>query len=316
MDRLLEETTERLFTDHVGKATLDAAENGEFPSELWSRFHAAGLHLAGSPGSDTSWPDLFGVLKVAGRHAAPLPLAEILVAEAILGANDEPDHASDADAAIQPGFTTIATGGVAPWGRAANRVFTVDGEVATDFAFHPNTNVAGEPRDEVTLRAAASVPVPEHLDELLALSRVALMAGALERILEISVEYALLRTQFGRPIAKFQAVQHNLAILAGEVAAATCAGDAAIAACGTERFPDEVAAAKARVGEAAGIGAEIAHQVHGAIGFTHEHSLHHFTRRLWAWRDEHGREAAWQARLGKRIAAGTADRVWEFLVDG
>ena len=230
MDRLLEETTERLFADHVGKATLDAAENGEFPSELWSRFHAAGLHLAGSPGSDTGWPDLFGVLKVAGRHAAPLPLAEILLSEAILGAEDDSDHASDADAAIQPGFTTIATGGVAPWARAASRVVTVDGEVATDFAFQPNTNVAGEPRDEVTLRAAASVPVPEHLDELLALSRVALMAGALERILEISVEYALLRTQFGRPIAKFQAVQHNLAILAGEVAAATCAGE-----CGDRR---------------------------------------------------------------------------------
>lgn len=315
MDRLLQETTERLFAAHVSKATLDAAEGGEFPSELWSRFHAAGLHVVGSPGSDTGWPDLFGVLQVAGRHAAPLPLAEILLAGAILKARDEPDGANKAGDARPPGFTTIATAGVAPWARAASRVLTVEGEIGAEFACRPATNLAREPRDEVTLRGATSAPVPDDLAEKLALSRVALMAGALERILEMSVEHARLREQFGRPIAKFQAVQHNLAILAGEVAAAACAADAAIAACDTARFQDQVAAAKARVGEAAGVGAEIAHQVHGAMGFTHEHSLHHFTRRLWAWRDEHGREAAWQARLGRRVAAAGADSLWKFLVD-
>lgn len=301
MDRLLEETTERLFADHVSKATLDAAETGEFPSALWARFHAAGLHLVGAPGSGTGLQDLFGVLKVAGRHAVPLPLAEILLA-GVVGAPSE------------QGFTTIATGGVAPWARAARQVLTLDGQLGTDFACVPNANVAGEPRDDVSLRGATNIPVPDDLGELLALSRVALMAGALERILDESIAYATEREQFGRPIAKFQAVQHNLAVLAGEVAAACCANDGAVAACGTARFADHVAAAKARVGEAAGVGAEIAHQVHGAMGFTHEHSLHHFTRRLWAWRDEHGREAAWQARLGRRVAAGGADRVWEFLV--
>lgn len=301
MDRLLEEAVERLFADQVSKATLEAAEAGEFPSDLWARFHDAGLHLVGAPGSDTGLPDLFGVLQVAGRHAVPLPLAEILIA-GVAGATSE------------RGFTTIASGGVAPWARAASRVLTLDGLIGTDFACVPNTNVAGEPRDEVTLRGAADIRVPDDFGELLALSRAALMAGALERILDQSIAYATEREQFGRPIAKFQAVQHNLAVLAGEVAAARCAYDSAVAACGTARFADRVAAAKARVGEAAGVGAEIAHQVHGAMGFTHEHSLHHFTRRLWAWRDEHERETAWQVRLGRRVAAGGADQVWEFLV--
>lgn len=301
MDRLLEETTERLFADHVRKATLDAAEAGEFPSDLWARFHAAGLHLVGAPGSGAGLPDLFGVLRVAGRHAVPLPLAEILLA-GVVGAPSE------------RGFTTIATDGVAPWARAASRVLTVDGRIGTDFACVANANIAGEPRDEVTLRDETNIAVPDDLGELLALSRTALMAGALERILDESIAYATEREQFGRPIAKFQAVQHNLAVLAGEVAAACCANDGAVAACGTARFAAHVAAAKARVGEAAGVGAEIAHQVHGAMGFTHEHRLHHFTRRLWAWRDEHGREAVWQARLGRRVAAGGADGVWEFLV--
>jgi alkylation response protein AidB-like acyl-CoA dehydrogenase len=72
--------------------------------------------------------------------------------------------------------------------------------------------------------------------------------------------------------------------------------------------------AKARVGEAAGVASEIAHQVHGAMGFTHEHQLHHFTRRLLAWRDEFGRENYWQQRIGRQIASGGADALWDFVV--
>ena len=79
------------------------------------------------------------------------------------------------------------------------------------------------------------------------------------------------------------------------------------------RFELEVAAAKARVGEAAGIVAETVHQAHGAMGFTYEHPLHHFTRRLWAWRDEFGNEGYWQTRLGRRICSLGADQVWDFL---
>ena len=65
--------------------------------------------------------------------------------------------------------------------------------------------------------------------------------------------------------------------------------------------------AKSRTGEAAGKGAEIAHQVHGAMGYTREHNLHYSTRRLWSWRDEFGNETHWQSRLGRSIAAQGAD---------
>ena len=122
------------------------------------------------------------------------------------------------------------------------------------------------------------------------------MAGALQAILDLAGAYAKERIAFGRPIGKFQAVQHNLARLAGEVAAANAAsGSAADAIAHADAFDDavflEVAAAKVRAGEAAGQGAAIAHQVFGAIGFTREHILHRFTRRLWAWRDEFGSKA-------------------------
>jgi alkylation response protein AidB-like acyl-CoA dehydrogenase len=132
------------------------------------------------------------------------------------------------------------------------------------------------------------------------------------------VEYANERVAFQRPIAKFQAVQHNLARLAGEVAVAIAASaSAADAIAANEAFDDgvflEAASAKIRVAEAAGEGALIAHQVLGAIGFTREHTLHRFTRRLWAWRDDFGNESAWAAKLGSLIAAKGSDGLWPML---
>lgn len=298
MNRLIADTAERIFSDHVDRGALDAAERGEFPRALWDVVREAGLHLVGSPGSGTDASDLYGLLTIAGRHAVPLPLAEVLIANSLFD---------------EDGLTTIAVDGVAPWGRVAGRVVTVEGEMSVDFDVTEGANLAGEARDRVRLRNAHRVNVP-GLVERMALARAALMAGALDRILGMAIDYATEREQFGRPIAKFQAVQHSLAVLAGEVAAARCACDGAITSATSPNFGVAVGAAKARVGEAAGIAAEIAHQVHGAMGFTHEHSLHHFTRRLWAWRDEYGRETQWQEQLGRRVAGGGADSVWEFLV--
>ena len=132
------------------------------------------------------------------------------------------------------------------------------------------------------------------------ISVAAMGLGLAQGAYDLALAYARERQQFGRPIAKFQAVQHNLATLAGEVAAASAAADAAAEACALPAMAvGEVAIAKVRGGEAAGTGAAIAHQVHGAMGFTYEHSLHHATRRLWSWREEFGNEAVWAARLGR-----------------
>ena len=151
-----------------------------------------------------------------------------------------------------------------------------------------------------------------------ATARAMQMAGALEAILDLSVAYANERVAFGRPIGKFQAVQQSLARLAGEVAAAVAAaGSAADAIAAVARFDEgvflEAASAKIRVGEAAGEGAAIAHQVLGAIGFTQEHVLHRYTRRLWAWRDDFGNESVWAVKLGHLVAAKGADALWPML---
>jgi acyl-CoA dehydrogenase len=167
----------------------------------------------------------------------------------------------------------------------------------------------------------AEAPAEWHADTAMLIGaavRAVQMTGALETVLDLSVRYATERVAFGRPIAKFQAVQHSLARLAGEVAAALAAsGSAAETLHSASEFDQsvllEIAAAKIRTGEAVGQGAAIAHQVHGAIGWTAEHILQRFTRRMWGWRDDFGAESHWAVVLGDMAAEGGADALWPML---
>ncbi len=309
--RLLIDSAERIFSDYCNMPLWDLAENGEFPTELWHKLEENGFHELAMTDSGTDLGDAFAVLKVAGRYALPLPLSEILLANRWLESSD-----------------TLASVGVSddghvvevPWGRNVKVILGIceNTDLVTvlrnPVVLDLSVNLAGEPRDSFAGgENEETLALAENPYTMLALARVVQMAGAIERVLDLSLQYASEREQFGRPIAKFQAVQHNLAVLASETAAATRAADAAVDAIGDERFALEVAAAKSRVGETVGIVAEIAHQVHGAMGFAHEHQLHHFTRRLWAWRDEFGNEFAWQQKLGQELCRRGADNLWDFL---
>ncbi len=343
-DNIIVDTATRIFQDLCLPATINDAENGVWPKALWETLEESGLPLAWVPdelgGAGATIADGFAVLRVAGRFAAPVPLAETLMAGWLL---------SRAGISVPNGPMTVAPvhtdGRIAlgadgrlsgrarrvPFARNAGHIAVlVQGSepavalVATPgLAISQSTSLAGEPQDDVSFDGAMPEtvrPVDLDQDRLVnfgAAVRLQQMAGALEKILEQSVQHALDRTQFGRPIAKFQAVQHNLATLAGEVAAASAAADAAAEACsGPEITVAEVAIAKVRGGEAAGTGSAIAHQVHGAMGFTYEHSLHHATRRLWAWREEFGNEAVWARRLGQMVTAHGADQLWPFITSG
>jgi len=187
-------------------------------------------------------------------------------------------------------------------------------------------NLGGDNSDTVTFDKVAPTtvkPAPKGFDQnaLLLMGGVARslqIAGALESLLDISVRYSNERVAFEKKISKFQAVQHNLARLAGESAAALAAAtSAADALSNATQFNDEVfleaAAAKIRCSEAAEKGGGIAHQVHGAIGFTSEHILHRYSLRALAWRDDFGSESYWAVELGKLIAARGADELWPLV---
>jgi len=178
-------------------------------------------------------------------------------------------------------------------------------------------NVAGEARDSLLFRESVVLGVvPAGLPLLwqVAVLRAAQSAGALRRALALSIEHANTRQQFGRALGKFQAVQQALAVLAEESAAcgSAAAGAAAVLADGGDAGL-AVAAAKLRACRAAEAGAAIAHQVHGAIGFTQDYALQRYTRRLAAWRGEAGNERYWAEVLGARVAAAGADAIWDLV---
>jgi acyl-CoA dehydrogenase len=340
LQTILSDTVSRLFTDRVTQALRESAEKGEWPEALWQAVEEGGLTLPQIPeargGAGGSWADAYIVVAAAGRFALPLPLAETMVAAWLLAQSDldvptgpltvAPVHPADRLELARDGGAWRLSGVAArvPWGRVAEHVVVVAGGhvalVGRSAAVEPDVNLALEPRDTLRWEGApvlAAAPAGRLATEPIrlygALVRSAQMAGGLEYLLAQTVRYVGERKQFGRPIGSFQAIQHQLALLAGHTAAAGIAASNAFRAAGRGDPSFEVAVAKVRTGEAAGLGAGIAHQCHGAIGFTYEHLLHFVTRRLWSWRAEFGAESQWAAEIGRGVAARGPDALWSFI---
>ena len=334
--QMLLDTLERVLADHCTADRVQAADAGGFDAALWQVLEELGYPLVAVPeehgGIGLVLPDQCALLRLAGRHCAPAPLAEsaLLANWLLAGAGLEPMQGVLAAASAGEMSVSKAASGLRIQGmlarvgavrHAAALVLLLDGQVAVlmpgEYTLEAGDNLAGEARDDVLLdltltadRLHATDVTADAFNNRAALLRAALMTGALERALQQSLDYSRERKQFGRALAAFQAIQQQLAILAAEVVATTSAVDHAAAV--AERGPalDEIAVAKIRAGKAAGIACRIAHQVHGAMGFTQEYSLQHATRRLWAWRDEAGGEALWARRFGQRLAAGGAHALW------
>ena len=165
-------------------------------------------------------------------------------------------------------------------------------------------------------QGAATLPLPAG-----ALLRSAQMAGAAQALLKRSVQYCSEREQFGRPVARFQAIQQQLAELAGYAACMQAASQRAFAEVQRYGMPageDDrawlaVAIAKCRCSELAHPVTLIAHGVHGAIGFTEEFGLQYFSRPLWRWRAEYGRRSDWAQAIGRRAIAHGPEATWHAL---
>jgi acyl-CoA dehydrogenase len=347
-ENIVAETAARIFADLADPQTINSAKSDAWKGDLWRALEEAGLTLAWVPdtlgGAGASLADGFEVLGVAGRFAAPVPIAETLLAGWLLSrAGIASPRGPMTIAATRPVDRITLNNDGTLSGRARGVPFATDAAHLAVLAHGPSgghvalvptsaarisagRTLAGDPLCDVVLDRAKPLQMataPQGLDQTAILLmgsvvRALETAGALEAILGMAVRYANDRVAFERPIAKFQAVQHNLARLAGEVSAAMMAsGSAADAIAASEIFNDatflEAAAAKIRASEAAQEGAAIAHQVHGAIGFTKEYILHRFTLRLLSWRDDFGNESYWAVELGNRIANGGADDLWPLL---
>lgn len=219
-------------------------------------------------------------------------------------------------------FAEAATMGMAPVeaaGFAALLVPEADGGFGGDWGdVHAVLRLAGViiPDLPVAEQVLATLEAPS--DDLRAAATVSLMAGAMGQALRLSIDHVNMRQQFGRPLAKFQAVQQALAVMACEVAAVDVAAAALAARLDATAFDAgpasfEIAAAKLRANRAVGVVTAVAHQVHGAIGFTAEYDLHKLTIPLMRWRSAHGNDAHWALRLGRSVAAGGGAGLWTTL---
>jgi acyl-CoA dehydrogenase len=398
-DSLLTDTVGEIFAAVCTDDALRAAERDGFAAAAWDAVAEAGLPWISVPedsgGEGGDLADALAVLRVAGYHGLPLPLAEAgVLAGWLLATSGLP---------VSRVATTVASGpdlvwsegmarGVVPyvaWGRAAEQVAvlapatsgdpaagaggpqaadtagigplvaavhraadaagigpevpvgrgaadtTPDGLMVAVFAVadlrvERHVNVAGEPRDTLYFDGAAplaSAPAGPGVSEPAlrrrgALTRIVLMAGAADRIRDITVRYTGERHQFGKPIGRFPGVQQHVVNVAQQVAMLEMAADLVCAAAAADpglagqAATFQLAAAKSVAADAATIATAAAHQAHGAMGMTQEYPLHFLTRRLWAWTREYGTGTQSADELGAIVAAAGADALWPAIASG
>jgi acyl-CoA dehydrogenase len=326
MDDLLTDALRSLLCDLCTPERVRAAEAGQSVDDFWSQLEASGFADALVPeaqgGAGLALSDAFALLELCGAHAVPVPLGHTMLARAWL---------ADANARWPAGSIVIARatalddGAIrcarAPFGRVADWVLTAASgdtlllpvaEADAAPAVFPLDATLEWPAAAVSraLRLAGRAPDIETLQACCAAAQI---AGALMSVFSRTLQYANERQQFGRPIGKFQAIQHQLSVLSEHVFAARMAAQIGCHAPGAMPDALRVAIAKARTSEAALEAAAIAHSIHGAIGFTAEYDLQLYTRRLHAWRQAAGSESYWHEALGRELVERRDGRIIDLI---
>lgn len=345
-EQILLDSSSRMIDQYFPEDALLHAQPGAALT-AWSAIEELGLNLALVPeeagGFGLESPAALATLQLAGARALPAPLGETMAANALLAAAalpvaDGPAAIAQAPATGPPWLERVGAGWHleaqlerVAWGADAQAVLVeAQGESEPVLVrLSPSqwsverrgTNLAGHPRDTLLIKAriapSAVASLPGGTGALLrvgAAIRTLLMAGAAQSVLDLTAAYVSEREQFGRSLSKFQAIQQEVAKLAGHVAAIK--GAAGICAEYLEGAPTaslDLAGARARACEAAGPIAAIAHQVHGAIGFSQEYRLHLHTKLLWSWRDEFMGESFWSGVAGDEIIGRGADDLWRLI---
>jgi len=331
---LIEDTTRGTITDALTNDVTEASEHGIWAGAVWDKLEAQGLTQPSAIAEDPA--EAFeieaAIIRASAATAVPLPVAETALAGWILAQHKiEAPSGPLTIAGLNDGDKLSYSGGQVggsvarvPWGREAKGIVALAGNTlvlldAKATQITHGMNMANEPRDTLSFAGAKPLAVGGTVEREALLARGAAvravqLAEAAARVLEISVEYAGQRKQFGKPIGGFQAIQHQLAAAASEVASARVAAQQAYRALASgKNVLLTCAIAKSRANDAAGSVARMAHQVHGAIGFTQEYQLHRYTRRIQSWRGEFGASAYWNRRIGELVRADSRSSVWEVV---
>ncbi len=316
---LLRETVDRLFA-------AIAADTDADPRESWREIELLGLPdllRPAEPGEFAGdWNDADIVFKASGAHGLPVPANETVLARSWLAAltphapqgiggfalTATPNHGS-------AGATQIASGPSADWMLVIDRGNWSLVDVAADRCGKSQANPfdPAQVGEDAVIDSGRIAADPAPYFQQAALMRACQIAGALETMVTLSLRHVRDRHQFGRPLAGFQAIQHQMAVALEESAAASCATASACQAVALGDAEFEIAAAKWRVGKAADTLFDIAHQVHGAIGFTQEYPLHRYSLPAQKWRRDFGSESHWARHLARMVLMQRPGKFWEML---
>lgn len=243
------------------------------------------------------------------------------------GVDDSPNYTTTV-ALLDPAGTAHRV----PWAGATATVVCVRpagdthelADVPTDrLKINTIEGISAVPTGSVTVGEAISwSPVPTAAVEAYvlhgALARALQCVGAMDGMLASAIEHTTARSQFGRTLAKFQSVQNLVVDIAAEFVLARAAVDTALADALTNGLDGElsqfrIAVARSVVSQALAVAVRNVHQVHGAIGTTHEHNLHRVTLPALQWRGEFGSPALWEDFLSRAAIAGGRDGAWPMV---
>jgi acyl-CoA dehydrogenase len=326
MNDLFSDALRQLLDDQCTPAVVRQIEASGDGAALWAHLDSSGfadaLVAEAQGGAGLSLREAQGVMALCGRYTVPVPLAETMMARSVLA------QAGLSEAA--KGSTTLAQGRLAEdgslvcanvqLGRVADAVLVSDAQHTWWLSTQHAQSSAASFVLDADLRwsaqhVAAGVKLPKHQDVRLLLGCVnaAQLSGALLAVFNNTLQYANDRVQFGKAIGKFQAIQHQLSVMAEHSFAAHMAAQLGCASDTALPDPVRVAVAKARTSEAALEVASLSHSIHGAIGFTHEFDLQLFTRRLHAWRQSGGAESYWHTVLGNELVDNRSGLVLDLI---
>lgn len=342
---------DQLLSQLFGKDDASAGEG--IDGTAWSRLVESDLTRVGIDdrlgGSGGDWFDAATVTIRTAQAGIAAPLTEgLFIASHLAAATGQAIPSGLVTAALAaPGTSRLTrlTGGgwhleasleKVPWGGACDEVWLVpaapDARALVrlrpeDLLVTSRLSLGNEPRDDLRVDAPidttrVSIIDAAVADEVMllgALGRSCQLLGALRSCLRLTRDYVLVRHQFRKPLANHQVVQHSIATMANDVAAAETAVITAV-----QQLPApgdrlesgvhlSIAAAKVQTALAATRVARQAHQLHGAMGLTSEHPLHYYSTRLWSWRDEFGSEAYWSARIAGLVRTHYSGDVWAAL---
>ncbi|MGY6270449.1 acyl-CoA dehydrogenase family protein [Achromobacter denitrificans] len=319
MDNIFGDAAERLFAQTSTPDVIRRAEQGQRPAEAWQACEEAGFGDALVPeadgGAGLDLAEALPIVLAAGRHLCPYPIADTLLARAWLSRAQRPQ--ATGSIALAPHGVSIRGGRLhganVPWVRTADYVLAAAGGHAWLLPVQAARIESGGVHGSLAADASWALDGAEcldggaPLDVLAATAYAGLIAGAMERVLAMTLDYANQRVQFGKPIGRFQAVQQQVSVMAEQVWATRMAAQLAFQGGAGQPALPLAATGKARASLAAPLVADIAHAVHGAIGVTEEYDLQLYTRRLREWRLAAGSETHWHERIGAHALASGSD---------